>query len=169
MADEDMALPSDRAVVNGAASVSALRASVPSAWRTDVPEFGKTPIWQHIFVQGSCYHDGGTWFRTGWGRATIRVQHSPEHFLGYKRDHIEAICREFDIDIETVRVVGWLPSRPPAPLTDETLPALPLRNDGEWSAQAIEARRAETLGSVHESAVPEGCAQPLSSIKGGDR
>jgi hypothetical protein len=34
---------------------------------------------------------------------------------------------------------------------------------GDWTlirdAQAIEARRAETLGSVHESAVPTGCAE----------
>lgn len=39
-----------------------------------------------------------------------------------------------------------------------------LREQMTLAAQAIEARRAETLqdGTVHESAVPTGCAQPPS-------
>lgn len=43
---------------------------------------------------------------------------------------------------------------PPALLNTGMLPPLKPSDDGEWSAQAIEARRAETgTGSVHESAV----------------
>lgn len=140
--------------------VSALRASVPCAhaWRTDSPPFGKRPIWQYVFLQGECRHDGYSWSRAGWGTAGIRTNDAKDGLLGYRAADIERICKDNDIDLWSAKLVGWLPMTAPALLTENDLPALAPCDDGDWSAQAIEAHRAETLGSVHESAVPKECA-----------
>jgi len=146
----------DRAFVPAASNpaVSPVPASIPSAWRTDMPDFGSTPIWQYVWLQGEKYHSGMTWFRQGWGTAAIRVGHAVDNYRGYRKADIERICADNDIDFALQpAIVGWLPMTPPALLSEQELPALPVRDDGEWSAQAIEARRAETLGSVHESVV----------------
>lgn len=137
--------------------VSALRDGIPSAWRTDVPDFGSTPIWQYVWLQGEEYHSGRTWFRQGWGTAAIRVGHASDNYRGYRKADIERICKDNGIDFGLGPViVGWLPMSPPVALTDGDMPPLVERDDGKWSAQAIETRRAETgTGSVHESAVAE--------------
>jgi hypothetical protein len=162
MTDDPMALPSDRAFVPSASSpaVSPVPASIPSAdtWRTDSPPFGQSPIWQYVWVQGEKYHSGQTWFRHGWGLATIRVAHADDHYRGYRRADIETICKNYDIDFALGPViVGWLPAEPPALLEEVERPSLEPRDDGEWAASAIEARRAATgTGAVHESAAPNG-------------
>lgn len=148
-------------------AVLAVPASIPdAAWRTDAPPFGASPIWQFVLVQGEEYHSGTTWFREGWGLATIRVAHAEDNYCGYRRSDIEAICENHGIGFEMgPRIVGWLPACAPAPYFGERKPALPLREDGEWSAKAIEARRAETPAapSQDESAVGEANSPSLHS------
>jgi hypothetical protein len=146
--------------------VSALRASIPSAdaWRTDSPPFGKRPIWQYVWLQGYSYHSGHYWDRQGWGTAGIRTNDAEDGLLGYRRSDIERICKDNDIDLISVRLVGWLPMTPPATLRAGERASLAPCDDGEWAASAIEAQRAETpeSGSVHESAVakPDAHDQP---------
>ena len=166
----------DRVVVNGAGqAVSAVPASVPSAdtWRTDSPPYGDRPIWQYVFLQGSSDHmgDGMPWARSGWGTAAVRTNDHADGLLGYRKSDIERICKDNDIDLWTVKLVGWLPMQPPALLTDQPRPALAPCDDGEWSAQAIEARSGETrmrLDPKDESAVPTGCAQPSPDLSSRD-
>ncbi len=147
--------------------VSPLRASIPdaSAWRTDSPIYGKRPIWQYVFLQGTAYHNDGYWMRSGWGTAGIRTNDADDALLGYRRADIERICKDNDIDLYSVRLVGWLPMTPPALITCENRPALALCDDGEWSAKAIEARMVETERldqAKHKSAVAKPFAQTLS-------
>lgn len=102
-------------------------------WRTDNPPFGKRPVYQYVLLQGSCHHDGRDWFRQGWGTAGIRPHSDPEALHGYRRSDVERIAKDYDIDIETVRVVGWLPACPPAPFREEPRDAVPPSDDGEWT------------------------------------
>lgn len=144
---------------HGADKSSPPEASIPNAdaWRTDSPPFGKRPIWQYVWLQGECYHSGTTWFRQGWGTAGIRTNDADDGCLGYRRSDIERICRDNDIDPVSVDVVGWLPMAPPALLSGEMRPRLAPCDDGEYSAQAIEARQrqdAKRLDPEDESAVP---------------
>lgn len=120
----------DRAVVNGAASVSALRASVPSAccncqyWRRNAYREPSPEPETHGKIFG---------FRFARDPFLVRVDRSIRSFEIESNE--SGLCRRF----------------PDCARTHET------HYCGEF-AQAIEARRAETLGSVHESAVPEGNA-----------
>lgn len=111
-------------------------------WRTDSPSFGRRPIWQYVWLQGRCDHSGHGWFRQGWGTAGIRTTDAPDGLLGYRRSDIERICRDNDIDIESVRLVGWLPMVPPALLTLEEQPPLAPCDDGEWSISYRESQDA---------------------------
>lgn len=112
--------------------------SIPSAdaWRTDSPPYGKRPIWQYVFLQGSSDHmgDGMPWARAGWGTAAIRPNDHPDGLLGYRRSDIERICRDNDIDLWTATLVGWLPMLPPALLTEQERPALAPCDDGAYFA-----------------------------------
>lgn len=112
------------------------------AWRTDSPPFGKRPIWQYVFLQGSSDHmgDGMPWARAGWGTAAIRTNDAEDGLLGYRRSDIERICKDSDIDIWTAKLVGWLPMTPPALLTEQDRPALAKCDDGEYSARARAAQ-----------------------------
>ena len=107
------------------------------AWRLDSPPFGKRPIWQFVWLQGECEHDGDAWFRQGWGTATIRTNDSPDGMLGYRKADIERICRDNDIDLWTARVVAWLPMTPPAMLNSGMRLQLAKSDDGEWGVNAI--------------------------------
>lgn len=158
----------DRATAVEPVPVSPLRDGIPSAdaWRTDSPPYGKRPIWQYVFLQGSSdhMHNWMPFARAGWGTAGIRTNDSTDSLLGYRRSDIERICKDSDIDIWTVKLVGWLPMAPPALLTESDRPALAPCDDGEYSAQAIEARSAETLGSVEdESAARQGAPNPIQT------
>lgn len=112
-----------------------MSAQISSAdhWRTDSPPFGKRPIWQYVWLQGETYHSGHTWFRQGWGTAAIRTNGAEDGLLGYRRADIERICRDNDMLVGSVSVVGWLPMTPPALLQEEERPRLPPCDDGEWS------------------------------------
>lgn len=103
-------------------------------WRTDSPPYGKRPIWQYVWLQGSQWHSDHNWARSGWGTAGIRLNDSPDGLLGYRRADIERICRDNGIDIETAKVVGWLPMTAPAPMPPEDRPALAPCDDGEWAS-----------------------------------
>lgn len=106
------------------------------AWRTDSPPFGKRPIWQFVWLQGEQYHSGQTWFRQGWGTAGIRTNDAEDGMLGFRRSDIERICRDNDIQPESVVVVGWLPMSPPALLEEVERKALAPCDDGEWGKRA---------------------------------
>lgn len=117
--------------------VSALREGIANAraWRTDSPDFGQCPIWQYVWIQGEQYHSGHTWFRQGWGIATIRVAHADDHYRGYRQSDIEAICERNGIDFNLGPViVGWLPAFPPVELDGEPHPSIAARSDGEYAA-----------------------------------
>lgn len=136
---------------------------VPNAetWRTDSPPFGKRPIWQYVWLQGSCWHSGEYWFRQGWGTAGIRTNTAKDGYLGYRDEDIARICRDNDIDYETAKVVGWLPMTPPALLAPIEREALAPCEDGEWgTAQGIDARERQDaagglIGEADESPVAE--------------
>ncbi len=144
--DQGASAEADRAVVNGAASVSALRASVPSAVETAAvrydpayPYFGLSgepvPHQQHpnqrkgldLYVSVVNFESGEWCFKKLYeGKRGLHFKHT-----GYSPMYLADFAAE-----------GFI---------------VPFQ---VFTAQAIEARRAATgTGAVHESAVPQGCAQ----------
>lgn len=78
-------------------------------WRTDVLPFEDRPTRQFVLVEGFCEHGGRLWNRTWCDLATIRPDDHPDSVLGYRREDMERIMRDGDIDcIESV--LGWLPA-----------------------------------------------------------
>jgi hypothetical protein len=144
----------DRAVVNGDASVSALRASVPSALTLD-----------EVFANLDAHAEAEEDFATDW--ILLAVDRHGEAFV------LDADEGFWSVDLLTEL---WAcdnqidyPSGLEAGLYLMTDIVIAPDFDGDptfkgrfqslaTKAQAIEARRAETLGSACESAVPEGNA-----------
>lgn len=147
MENNDMALPSDRAVVNGANELSPpLRASVPSAF--DDPRLTDAKLFRPATYEGK--------------PRNLAKQHKAifESFVDPLWERLETMPNdELWGVIEACRSVSPINCA----WSDYAMAKL-LHDVAAWdlsnrlAAKAIEARRAETLGSVHESAVSEGDA-----------
>jgi hypothetical protein len=177
----------DRAVVNGAASVSALRASIPSAMTLADPaqllsahSEAKRAVEEaeYALLQARAWAEYVSKL-AAWSKRRVRPKTGVTKEVSRRHNYIiqalpvdeaEAkspaeIYASFVAEtgdrvtsIETFRTTIWRMADGRAPFTCDGSEWFILRSDaGYWKepAQAIEARRAETTGSVHESAVGE--------------
>lgn len=80
-----------------------------TAWRTDELPFEKRPSRQFILVEGWKEHSGQLWNRLYADVAFIRRDDQPDSLLGYRREDIERILRDGDMD-GIQKVLGWLPA-----------------------------------------------------------
>lgn len=78
-------------------------------WRTDVLPFEHRPSRQFVLIEGFRSHSGQLWQRMWADVAFIRRDDQPDSMFGYRREDMERMMRDGDIEcIE--RVVGWLPA-----------------------------------------------------------
>jgi hypothetical protein len=80
-----------------------------TAWRTDILPFDRRPSRQFILVEGFKEHSGGLWRRLWADVAFIRRDDQPDSLLEYRREDIERIMRDGDMDCAEA-IVGWLPA-----------------------------------------------------------
>jgi hypothetical protein len=122
-------------------------------WRTDELPFDNRPMRQFIVVDGWKEHSGVLWHRRYADLAYIRRDDQPDSMLGYRREDMERIMRDGDMDgIEAV--VGWRPAT-----------GIRYAESGDPNALATEAQRAETL---QDDSVHEGAGLAEATPKGGD-
>lgn len=77
-----------------------------------LPEFDKQPGRQFILVEGFKQHSGALWARKWADVAFIRRSDQPDSILGYRREDMDRIRRDGDMDcIE--RVTHWAPAKFP--------------------------------------------------------
>ena len=92
------------------------------AWRSlaDRPPFDEQPQRQWVYVEGWRCHSGAEWLRQNVGMARI----DPNGPQGYRAEDLALIFADSwsDMDIGSMRVVAWMPYRPPAfPTQDEVI------------------------------------------------
>lgn len=78
-------------------------------WRTDVLPFDQRPGRQFILVEGFKAHSGVLWNRVWADVAYIRREDRPDSFLGYRREDMDRIRRDGDMD-GVEKILGWLPA-----------------------------------------------------------
>lgn len=160
----------DRAVVNGAASVSTLRASVPSARRSATELLASPKPWNVFELEALTEWYFGkplhlnylrVWNRSAQYEVAERYNeyHGPgwlwSGYSGEGYDYSRAFWRHVvgELRCGGIAASSYGQTRH-SEYEQERLDAL-----SSSVAQAIEARRAAALDAVHESADPTGCAQ----------
>lgn len=76
------------------------------------PEFMHCPARQFIRVEGWRTHSGNTWMRTYHGVAFARPEGALDEMHGYRREDIERIMKEGDMD-GVDEITHWMPARFP--------------------------------------------------------